>query len=76
MERDARRLAEELRGLEPMQEKVVRLRYGLGCERAHSASEIARAFRVSREVITGILDAAQARLARVGLTPGQLRAAG
>ena len=28
MERDAGRLAEELRNLEPMQEKVVRLHYG------------------------------------------------
>ena len=55
----AEQVAEVLRGLEPLQEKVVRLRYGLGCERAHTATEIARAFQVSRAVIAGTLSAAR-----------------
>jgi DNA-directed RNA polymerase sigma subunit (sigma70/sigma32) len=71
----ANRVAALLRGLEPLQEKVVRLHYGMGCQRAHSAKEIARAFQVSPAVIAGLLGAAQERLAQVGLTPRQLRAA-
>jgi DNA-directed RNA polymerase sigma subunit (sigma70/sigma32) len=71
----ANRVAELLRGLEPIQEKVVRLHYGMGCQRAHSATEIAREFQVSPSVIAGLLGAAQERLAQVGLTPRQLRAA-
>ena len=31
-----------LKTLNPTQEKVVRLYFGLGCQRSHSASEIAR----------------------------------
>jgi len=41
MERDT--LAEDLRNLEPLQEKVVRLHYGLGCKRARGPGEIVRA---------------------------------
>jgi DNA-directed RNA polymerase sigma subunit (sigma70/sigma32) len=61
-----------LRGLSPLQEKVVRLYFGIGCERSHSASEIAREFQVSSQVIGGILGGAQRRLAKVGLTPRKL----
>jgi hypothetical protein len=41
----------------------------------HSALEIAKAFEVSSQVIAGILGAAERRLARLGLTPIQMRAA-
>ena len=58
-----------LGGLSPLQEKIVRLYFGIGCERSHSASEIAREFQVSSQVIGGILAGAQRRLAKVGLTP-------
>jgi hypothetical protein len=55
--------------------KVIRLYFGLGCQRPHSALEIAEAFEVSSQVIAGILGAAESRLARLGLTPVQMRAA-
>jgi DNA-directed RNA polymerase sigma subunit (sigma70/sigma32) len=55
-----------LGGLSPLQEKIVRLYFGIGCERSHSASEIAREFQVSSQVIGGILAGAQRRLAKVG----------
>jgi DNA-directed RNA polymerase sigma subunit (sigma70/sigma32) len=58
-----------------MQEKVVRLYFGLGCQRSHSASEIAQEFRVSPHVIAGILGGAHRSLAKVGLTPAKLREA-
>ena len=64
-----------LRMLQPRQEKVIRLYFGLGCQRSHSALEIADAFEVSSQVIAGILGAAERRLARLGLTPMQMRAA-
>jgi hypothetical protein len=51
------------------------LYFGLGCQRPHSALEIAEAFEVSSQVIAGILGAAESRLARLGLTPIQMRAA-
>jgi len=47
-----------LRMLQPRQEKVIRLYFGLGCQRSHSALEIAAAFEVSSQVIAGILGAA------------------
>ena len=64
-----------LRMLLPRQEKVIRLYFGLGCQRSHSALEIAEAFEVSSQVIAGILGAAERRLARLGLTSIQKRAA-
>src|SRR5258708_6551517 len=39
---DLNRVAGLLKTLNPTQEKVVRLYFGLGCQRSHSASEIAR----------------------------------
>jgi len=72
---DLTRISEILRMLQPRQEKVIRLYFGLGCQRPHSALEIAEAFQVSSQVIAGILGAAERRLARLGLTPMQMRAA-
>ena len=61
--------------LSPLQEKVVRLYFGLGCSKSFSATEIAREFQVSRQMISGIVGGAQTKLAPVGLTPGVLREA-
>ena len=72
---DLHRISEILRMLQPRQEKVIRLYFGLGCQRSHSALEIAEAFEVSSQVIAGILGAAERRLVRLGLTPIQMRAA-
>ena len=72
---DLHRISEILRMLQPRQEKVIRLYFGLGCQRPHSALEIAEAFEVSSQVIAGILGAAERRLARLGLTSIQNRAA-
>ena len=72
---DLNRISEILRTLQPRQEKVIRLYFGLGCQRSHSALEIAEAFEVSSQVIAGILGAAERRLVRLGLTPLQMRAA-
>jgi DNA-directed RNA polymerase sigma subunit (sigma70/sigma32) len=72
---DLTRMSEILRMLQPRQEKVIRLFFGLGCQRPHSALEIAEAFAASSQVIAGILGAAQRRLARLGLTAIEMRAA-
>ena len=55
-----------LRKLSPQQEKVIRLYFGLGCERPHSAREMAQEFGVSAQVIAGSLGAVQRRLGRDG----------
>jgi hypothetical protein len=75
MAMDRNRVSELLKILSPLQEKVVRLYFGLGCQRSHSASEIAREFHVSSQVISGILGGAERRLAHEGLTPSKLREA-
>ena len=72
---DADRVSALLRCLEPLHEKVVRLHYGLGCQRAHSEPETARALQVSPAVIVGILAKAEEQLSPLGLTPRRLRAA-
>ena len=72
---DTEQLSALLRGLEPLPEKVVRLRYGLGCQRAHGVADIAHALGLSPNVIAGLLEVAEARLAAVGWTPRELRAA-
>jgi hypothetical protein len=72
---DLARISGLLRSLSPRQEKVVRLYFGLGCERPHSAGEMAQEFGVSSHVISGILGGAKRRLALVGLTPTQLKEA-
>jgi RNA polymerase primary sigma factor len=43
-----------LRSLPPNQEQIIRMRFGIGCEREYSLQEIAREFRVSRERIRQI----------------------
>lgn len=58
-----------------MQEKVLRLYFGLGCERTRTAGEMAEEFGVSAQVIGGILGAGQRRLATEGLTVQDLQAA-
>ena len=45
---DLTRISEILRTLHPRQEKVIRLYFELGCQRPHSASEIADAFQVRK----------------------------
>jgi len=72
---DMGRLGELLRELEPLQEKTVRLRYGLGCQRPHTIEEIAGAFGISSAEVARTLDTARHRLMRLGLDAGQLRAA-
>src|ERR1700685_2713368 len=72
---DLNHISEILRMLQPRQEKVIRLYFGLGCQRSHSAVEIAEVFQVSSQVIAGILGAAERRLVRLGLTPLKMRAA-
>src|ERR1017187_3432700 len=69
------RISRLLRGLRPLQEKVLRLYFGLGCERPHSAQEIAEECGVSAQGIAGIIGAAQRRLAQEGLTASDLREA-
>ncbi len=58
---DLTRISEIVRMLQPRQEKVIRLYFGLGCGRPHSALEIAEAFEVTAPVIAGMLSAAGIR---------------
>jgi hypothetical protein len=71
VERD--RISELLRQLPAQQEKVIRLYFGLGCRRPHSIDEMAQEFGVSRRVVTGILEAAERKLAGEGVTANELR---
>ena len=43
-----------LRMLPPHEEKVIRMRYGIGCEREHTLQEIAEVFGLTRERIRQI----------------------
>lgn len=72
---DQERLSEILRRLTPQQEKLIRLYFGLGCKRSHSAAEMAEEFGVSTAIITGILGAAKKELAKAGITTQVLQAA-
>jgi Sigma-70, region 4 len=72
---DLQQISSLLRRLPPRQEKVIRLRFGLGCRRAHSAAEVAEQFGVSAQVMGGLLRAALRRLAEYGVTPSDLRQA-
>ncbi len=69
-------LGPRLRKLRPIEEKIVRLCYGIGCQRAHSAEEIAGEFGVSRELVGAILEEAERRLVQEGLFRTELRQAG
>jgi hypothetical protein len=65
-----------LRKLRPIEEKIVRLSYGIGCQRAHSAAEIAEEFGVGWELVDAILEEAEKRLAQAGVWRSQLQQAG
>ena len=69
------RISELLCQLPAQQEKVIRLYFGLGCQRPHSIDEMAQEFGVSRRVIEGILKAAERKLALEGVTANELRQA-
>src|ERR1700730_12036712 len=53
--------------LPPIEEKVVRLSYGIGCERPHSVAEIAVEFGVGADLVAAILEQAEQRLAECGV---------
>ena len=72
---DQDRISELLGKLTPRQEKVVRLYFGLGCQRPHSAQEMAEEFGVSPRVIAGLLESANRKLAQEGLTSCELHEA-
>ena len=72
---DGEQISGLLRKLSPRQEKVIRLYFGLGCERPHSALELAQEFGVSAPVIAGMVGAAERRLVQEGLTSRHLREA-
>lgn len=69
------RLEEILRTLEPLEEKTVRLRYGIGCQRQHSVEEMAGAYQIPVGEVVCILNRARHRLMQLGLNASQLRAA-
>ncbi|MGA2580051.1 MAG: hypothetical protein ABSH24_28975 [Bryobacteraceae bacterium] len=66
-------LGTALRTLRPIEEKVVRLSYGIGCQRAHSAAEVAAEFGVGTDVVEAILEEAEQRLAERGVPRDQLQ---
>jgi DNA-directed RNA polymerase sigma subunit (sigma70/sigma32) len=72
---DLERVAGLLRILDPVEEKIVRLYFGLGCQRGHAVSEIAAEFGVSRPVTEELLSEAQGKLAQAGLRGEELFAA-
>ena len=72
---DMDRISRPVRGLRPLQEKVLRLYFGLGCERPHAVQEMAEEFGVSAQMIAGIIGAAQRKLTQDGLTASDLREA-
>lgn len=49
-----RQAAEILDGLDPIEGKVLRLRFGIGCEREHTLQEIGQMFKLTRERIRQI----------------------
>ena len=58
------RTAGVLQALSPAEEKVIRMRFGVGCDREHTLEEIARAFGLTRERIRQIEVKALHRLRR------------
>ena len=62
-----------LRTLSPREEKVIRLRFGIGCEREHTLEEIGQEFDVTREWIRQIEAKALLQL-RTPERAGRLRA--
>ena len=65
---------EALQRLRPIEEKTVRLHYGIGCRRAHAVEEIAAAFGMTEERVQRILEEAEKSLERDGISPRQLQA--
>jgi len=62
-ERDVRKeTAGVLQMLEPNEENVIRMRFGIGCDREHTLEEIARRFNLSRERVRQIENVALRRL--------------
>jgi RNA polymerase primary sigma factor len=59
--------------LSPREEKVIRLRFGIGCEREHTLEEIGQEFEVTRERIRQI-EAKALRQLRAPDRAGRLRA--
>jgi len=51
-----------LKSLEPHEEKIIRMRFGIGCEREHTLAEIAQEFNLSRERVRQIEAQALRRL--------------
>ena len=70
---DRDRISELLRELTAREEKIVRLYFGLGCQRPHSAQELAEEFGISLQSVAGILEVADKKLAEKGLTSELLR---
>jgi RNA polymerase primary sigma factor len=62
-----------LETLSPREEKVIRLRFGIGCEREHTLEEIGQEFDVTREWIRQI-EAKALRQLRAPERAGRLRA--
>jgi RNA polymerase primary sigma factor len=62
-----------LKTLSPREAKVIRLRFGIGCERAHTLEEIGQEFDVTRERIRQI-EAKALRQLRAPERAGRLRA--
>ena len=62
-----------LKTLSPREEKVIRLRFGIGCEREHTLEEIGQEFDVTRERIRQI-EAKALRQLRALERAGRLRA--
>ena len=59
--------------LPPKQEKVLRMLFGWGCEREHTALEVAYEFDVSRNVIYRLRKRALDRLANIGVDKELIR---
>ncbi len=64
--------ASALASLSPTEEKILRLRFGIGCEREHTLQEIGREFRLTRERIRQI-EARALELLRTPHNAGLLR---
>ena len=53
-----------LKTLSPKEEKVIRMRFGIGCEREHTLEEIGQEFDVTRERIRQLQNIALSKLRR------------
>jgi DNA-directed RNA polymerase sigma subunit (sigma70/sigma32) len=65
-----------LRTLPPIEEKVERLSYGIGCQRAHTVAEIAAEFGVGADLVEAILEEAKRHLAERGVARQRLQQSG